>query len=718
MAVCAATGPYSNVTRVVAALCAVAALSVATFTDTSAQSSNAVDAARLRALYFQRDYETAVIEGASSAAAASASQELKAWYVLSLVRRGREDEGVTMARRMVSGAPADGWSWLALAGTLNYQSSGSAEAVDAGARAFQLMPDHPDAVWIHAQTMSSDASRRAEAIAFIDSRVTRLENPAELLNTKAYVLYVQSGGRTRDEAKFTEALATFEKARQADPSNVNAHYQPATYLTGNRRNDDALPLIQKALAIAPGVTAVHQAYWSAVNGSQKLSRDDKSAMVQKDIDAFLAQHGSRPSVLFAVSSQLEEMKQADRQKALEEQILAKFPDSTESEWVVVGRWRAVQQTAEGRKSPEYRQLLSGYLARPKHHHMGLLGEAYRNYFNVLVEDPATTAAELKPVLDGMVTYETTNLHITQGTALVQLADRKLLLDEAERISRASPAAFKAKIESQRQFYETPGDYERSLNYQTAIGHDTLGWILFNQGRTADAEAELLRSYELNHESRGNLLHLGKLCEATGNITRAEQYYVKGMSVQAPGVNPCETALKALYEKRKGTLDGFDKYLVEIADVDRTRRKDKVLGERLGTPAAAPAFALKSLDGSRVSLDSLKGRIVVINFWGIWCGWCIQELPDYQKLHEKYKGDASVAILTIDNDRNPDDVAPWMAQKKYTFPVLFDDGYVARSGITAFPTTWFLDREGRRVFVKVGWSEKLLEEFSWRIEAIR
>lgn len=695
------------------------ALTGVTIATVSAQTPGAVDASRLRTLMFQRDYETAVLEGAAPAAAPSASQELKAWYVLNLVRRGsRENEAVAFARRMVSAAPADGWSWVALAGALHLQGGNTAEAVEAGARAFQLMPDHPDAILMHAQTLAGDSSRRAEAIAFIDSRVPHLKNPAELLNTKAYALYAQSSGRTRDEAKFTDALATFERARQADPSNVNAHYLPATYLSGQRRSDEALSLLQKALTLAPGSTPVHQAYWSAVNGSQKLSREEKAAMVQADMDTFLAQHGSRPSVLFASSSMAGEMKQTARRRELEDRILAKFPDSTESEWVIVERWREVQETAEGRKSPEYRQLLSGYLARPKHYHMGLLGEAYRNLFSVLVDDPATTAAELKPILEGMVKYETTNLHITQGIALAQLADRKLLLEDAERISRASPAAFKAKIESQRQFYETQGDFERSMNYQTAIGHDTLGWILFNQGKIAESERELVRSYELNHESRTNLLHLGKLCESTGDITRAEQYYVKGMSVQAPGANPCEAALKALYEKRKGSLDGFDKYLVEIADVDRMRRKDKTLGERIGAPSAAPAFSLKSMDGSRVSLDSLKGKIVVINFWGIWCGWCLQELPDYQKLHEKYKGDAGVAILTIDNDRNPDDVAPWMAQKKYTFPVLFDDGYVARSGITAFPTTWFLDREGRRVFVKVGWSEKLLEEFSWRIEAIR
>ena len=59
----------------------------------------------------------------------------------------------------------------------------------------------------------------------------------------------------------------------------------------------------------------------------------------------------------------------------------------------------------------------------------------------------------------------------------------------------------------------------------------------------------------------------------------------------------------------------------------------------------------------------------------------------------------------------------MKQKRYTFPVLLDDGFAAKI-VTTFPTTWFLDRDGRRVFVKTGWSEKLLEEFSWRIEALR
>ena len=94
------------------------------------------------------------------------------------------------------------------------------------------------------------------------------------------------------------------------------------------------------------------------------------------------------------------------------------------------------------------------------------------------------------------------------------------------------------------------------------------------------------------------------------------------------------------------------------------------------------------------------------------------MPDFQKLHEKYRDDTGVLILTINNDRNANDAKKYMEEKKYTFPVLLDNGYVNEVGVHAFPTTWFLDGEGKFVYVKRGWSEKLFEEFSWRIEAIR
>jgi tetratricopeptide (TPR) repeat protein len=678
--------------------------------------AQAADAARMRTLFFQRDYETALLEGAKLGA--TSAPDTRAWFILNQVRRGDETAGVAAARAWVKDEASSGWAWFALAGALNYQAERITEAIEASDKSLTLMPAHPDFIWLHAQALASDAKRRAEALTYVDSMRAKVPNAAQLLCTKGYVLYVQSSGRTRDEAKLAAALDVFAEARRLDPKNVDAHYQPGSYLSGLRRADEAIALLKEAVALAPTSTTVHRAYWSAINGSTTMTREAKDAAVKADLEPFLEKSGDRSGALYAVSSAYGDLKLADKQKEIEEMILAKFPDTIDAEWVMAYRWREIGRTPEGRTSPAYRKLLSDYIARPRNFIEGVLGEAYRNLFFILADEKDVDIAGLKRVLAGMVAHETTNTHITHGSAMVTLADKKLLLPEAEKIARTSVDTMTQKVEKQREFYDTAGDYERAMGNAAAVGYDALGWVLYAQGKNAEAETQLLKSYDMNHENRVNLDHLGQFYEAKGDITAAESYYVKGLSVQAPGVNPNETHLKALFAKTHPGGDGFDAYIADLREKDRVRRYEKILGDRAKAPVSPPAFDLKTIDGKRVSLESLKGKVVAINFWGIWCGWCVQELPDYQKLFEKYKDDPDIVILTIDNDKIPDDVSPWMKEKKYNFPVLLDDGFVAKAGITAFPTTWFVDREGRLAFTKVGWSEKLIEEFSWRLEALR
>ena len=190
-------------------------------------------------------------------------------------------------------------------------------------------------------------------------------------------------------------------------------------------------------------------------------------------------------------------------------------------------------------------------------------------------------------------------------------------------------------------------------------------------------------------------------------------------MQAVGANPCEASLRSLYEKRRGSLAGFDEYLSGLRDVDRTKRKELVLAERAPAPATVLPFDLKTLDGRRVSLDSLKGKTVVVNFWGIWCGWCVREMPDYQKVvrqvrRRRERGDTDNQQRSEPRRR----AAVGCTEEVHSFPVLIDDGYVDKVPLNTFPTTWFLDGQGRKVFERFGWSEQLFEEFIWRIEAIR
>jgi thiol-disulfide isomerase/thioredoxin len=189
-------------------------------------------------------------------------------------------------------------------------------------------------------------------------------------------------------------------------------------------------------------------------------------------------------------------------------------------------------------------------------------------------------------------------------------------------------------------------------------------------------------------------------------------------VQRAGENPNDAALETLYIRRHGSTAGYPRYLASVGDIDRKRRRTKVLAERIAEPEPAAAFTLASLAGATVSSTALRGRIVVINFWGTWCGPCVAEMPEFQKFHERYRDDPGVVVLTIDNDENIEDLRGWIKKHEYDFPVLLDDGYAGRVGIHGWPTTWFIDGAGRITFSKIGSSESLAEEFGWRVEDIR
>lgn len=684
-----------------------------------AQAAGSPDAQRLKTLYFQRQYDTVIDE---SRKLASPDPESQAWTAMATAKAGREADGLAAAEKMTAALPDNGWSWIALSSVRQTQGDHVDEAIAASERAIALLPNHPNAVVVRVNALAQDTKRRDEALALAESKSAALGNPAQVLVSKAYVLYLQGSGRQRDDAKLKAAFDTFAEARASDPANVDARYLAGNYLSSLRRGAEAFPLLAEAATLAPNSTPIQQAYWRAINADTSLTAEARLARLQPLIAAFAANNSQRSSALYGASSMYKDLKLTAKQTELEDIILAKYLDSIDAEWVLAYRWRDIAEQAKGDpKNTDYRKTLVMFLERPKYYHDGLLGEAYRNLFFELVTDKTTKPDYLQRTVDGMLKYETTNVHIVHAMAPVAMADNKVLLDTAEKIARDSVAVMIKKVDSQREFYADAGEYDKAKQSMVALSYDALGWVLFAENRPKEAEQELLRSYDINHENRQTLFHLGTFYEATKNPTKAEEFYVKGLGVSGLGVNPAEAALKRLFEAStvaSGTAATFDEYLAGLRETDRVRRRTTIMGERSAAPSAAPAFNLKTLDGKMVSLDSLKGKVVAINFWGIWCGWCVHELPDYQKLFDQYKNDPDVVILTIDNDQNPNDVPPWMQQKKFSFPVLYDDGFVAKAGITAFPTTWFLDRNGNLAFTKVGWSEKLIEEFVWRIEAIR
>ncbi|WP_288096339.1 TlpA disulfide reductase family protein [Hydrotalea sp.] len=110
--------------------------------------------------------------------------------------------------------------------------------------------------------------------------------------------------------------------------------------------------------------------------------------------------------------------------------------------------------------------------------------------------------------------------------------------------------------------------------------------------------------------------------------------------------------------------------------------------------ATSGISFKDKDGKTVSLSSLKGKVVFINFWATWCPPCIQEMLSINELKQSFKGNDDIVFLMVDVDNNIEKSSAFMEDKKYDLPV-----YVPTSDIPsdylggAIPTTVILDKSG-------------------------
>lgn len=120
---------------------------------------------------------------------------------------------------------------------------------------------------------------------------------------------------------------------------------------------------------------------------------------------------------------------------------------------------------------------------------------------------------------------------------------------------------------------------------------------------------------------------------------------------------------------------------------------------------APGFELPDLSGNKVALEDFRGKVVLINFWTTWCPYCVVEMPEIEKTYQKYKeqGFVVLAINMTDQEENPQDPVKFMAEKKYTFPVLLDKrGEIAPLyGVSNIPTSLIVGPQGQLLDAKIG-----------------
>ena len=111
------------------------------------------------------------------------------------------------------------------------------------------------------------------------------------------------------------------------------------------------------------------------------------------------------------------------------------------------------------------------------------------------------------------------------------------------------------------------------------------------------------------------------------------------------------------------------------------------------------FSLTTLTGGTLDQSVFSdNKLIMVNYWATWCGPCVSEIPDLQKISVAYKDKGFVIIGVLTGDDDVDGAKQFIADQGLTYPIILPDAFFGdhASGIYAIPTTMFFDSEGNQI----------------------
>ncbi len=714
---------------------------------------------KLRDLFFARDFRAGYETGQKLIGQFPEDDELRMWVVLNGVRStdnyktafAMAGEMATRNGRKDSPQESDVWALVAMAMANSYRGD-AAEALKTAETAVKLAPGNEEAIFCY-NTVIYRAGKYAGSIEWLDKNEDKIKDRSRFYYNRALSNY-QANNKEK-------AFKDFDTSIKLDPGSVNAFYLYADCLNRDKRTKEALPLLKRALQLAPDALANRVAYWRMLASQTDKTDEQKEQEIVDDMNALLKAGPNSPEILFNVSLQYGTLQNARKQEFYEAQILKKFPNTRFAELIIVqqifkmnravndrapaaGFMKKLSELDEGRLLGD-RELLDeslkyinpdkkeadridnewrAFIRRPRHFDMDQLGTAYFWLLLRAKYDFQMSGQKLKELLDAVKKYKNDRNSNTNKEIADLLAVRKVFgLDPgltAEMLSyaRAGIEEGEADIADFRSVLNAK-DLEGQAVYIRSNALETLGFALYLENRFDEAEKELLKAYEINKENADVLLILALVHKARKEFDKAEDVYLRSATI----TNTLTASIKELYKAKNGDLRGFDDYYKNIKEKVRARIMAEVAASRIKEPKDLAPFDLKTIDRRSISFDDVKGKVVVINFWGVWCAPCVKEMPEIQELAAKYKSDSDVVLLTFDSRDALVTVKKFIADRKYDFPVLMADSYSeellkVNDGAATYPTTLFVDKKGKISFIKVGNTGNLVEEFSLRIDILK
>ncbi|MBU2492666.1 MAG: TlpA family protein disulfide reductase [Bacteroidetes bacterium] len=198
----------------------------------------------------------------------------------------------------------------------------------------------------------------------------------------------------------------------------------------------------------------------------------------------------------------------------------------------------------------------------------------------------------------------------------------------------------------------------------------------------------------------------------GSMKKMEQEFYDSLTITLQNENEQMVAIELYYNKSIKELKYRWCNSKESND-ENPGGFPQLINPKVMIGSIAPNFNVTMQNGDKISLTSLKGTYVYIDFWGTWCGGCIMEIPNIQKLRDSYNS-KDLFIIGLAAYDNEEKLSKFLVKTPLNYPTaLIDENIVNEYGVKIFPSSYLIDKNGK-VIGKNMRGEDLVEQVKTRI----
>ncbi len=327
----------------------------------------------------------------------------------------------------------------------------------------------------------------------------------------------------------------------------------------------------------------------------------------------------------------------------------------------------------------------------------------------------------------IIAYGERILKKERSDAQVLQAVAEALVEQGDKMSAARAATYAEQLVDYLRISakEKPGSardqakFRNDLDESLGRGHLVWARALEVQGQVAAALEKGEASYRQDATAEAARF-LGRTYAKLNRPAEAVARYADAFAMDADDRGRNRREMGEVYQKWKGNAVGLGDEVLKAFDRAGKLGEDRRAALRQIDPNYGidkPLdFTLSGLTSEKLNLKSLRGKVVVFDFWATWCGPCRAQQPLYEQVKERYKKNSRVVFLNLNTDEERAGVKPFLESNQWVKTVWFDDGLSTLLKVNSIPTTIIFNSKGELVSRMNGFiADRFVEMLAERIE---